>query len=34
MTTLSKFALGLMGKLRPLPALGGAAAVITLPPCR
>lgn len=32
MTTMSKFALGLMGKLRPLPALGGAAAVITLPP--
>jgi SagB-type dehydrogenase family enzyme len=32
MTTLGKFALGLMGKLRPQPALGGAAAVITLPP--
>lgn len=24
MTTMSKFALGLMGKLRPRPALGGA----------
>ncbi|CAN7284705.1 SagB/ThcOx family dehydrogenase [Polaromonas sp. LjRoot131] len=32
MTTMSKIALGLMGRLRPLPALGGAAAVITLPP--
>ncbi|MEO7885336.1 nitroreductase family protein [Polaromonas sp.] len=32
MTTISKFALGLMGKLRPRPVLGGAAAVIALPP--
>lgn len=32
MTTLSKFALGMMGKLRPLPATGDAPAVITLAP--
>lgn len=32
MTTMSKFALGLMGKLRPLPSLGDAAPVLTLPP--
>jgi SagB-type dehydrogenase family enzyme len=32
MTTLGKFALGMMGHLRPRPALGDAAPTITLPP--
>jgi len=32
MTTLTKLALGMMGKLRPQPALGNATALISLPP--
>lgn len=32
MTTLTKLALGMMGKLRPQPPLGNAAALISLPP--
>jgi SagB-type dehydrogenase family enzyme len=32
MTTLGKLALGMMGRLRPKPALGDAAATIALPP--
>lgn len=32
MTTLTKLALGMMGKLRPQPALGNATALINLPP--
>jgi SagB-type dehydrogenase family enzyme len=32
MTTLGKVALGMMGRLRPKPALGDAAATIALPP--
>ena len=32
MTTLTKLALGMMGKLRPQPALGKATALISLPP--
>lgn len=32
MTTLTKLALGMMGKLRPQPALGNASALISLPP--
>jgi hypothetical protein len=31
MSTLTKLVLGTMGKLRPKPALGDAAALITLP---
>ena len=32
MSTLTKFALGVMGQLRPQPSLGNAAALIRLPP--
>ena len=32
MTTISKLALGVMGRLRPKPALGDAASTISLPP--
>ncbi|MDO8374111.1 MAG: SagB/ThcOx family dehydrogenase [Polaromonas sp.] len=32
MTTLTKLALGMMGKLQPQPALGNATALISLPP--
>lgn len=32
MSTLSKLALGAMGRLRPRPAVGDAAATVTLPP--
>jgi len=32
MSTLTKLALGLMGRLRPAPALGDAAATLALPP--
>ncbi|MDO9113499.1 MAG: nitroreductase family protein [Polaromonas sp.] len=32
MTTLTKLALGMMGKLRPQPALGNATTLINLPP--
>jgi len=32
MTTLTKFALGMMGQLRPKPAQGDAASSIALPP--
>lgn len=33
MNTLTKVALGMMGRLRPKPALGDSAASIALPPC-
>jgi hypothetical protein len=32
MNTLTKFALGMMGQLRPKPAVGDAATTIALPP--